>query len=429
MLIDFTVENYRSISTAVTLSAIAQNRPSRAVAHGGRESAVEESVVGEPFEVHGRSIRLLPVIGIFGANASGKSNVIHALDEIFKLVFYGSRENSGLENFLTPIVPFKLDGNSRTLPTRFRIRIAVSSGIYDYSLSIHKNIVLKEELKQIPPPPRRMQSRVLFSRHWNSVSEVHVWRNGKAFTNKYKDIQKATKQDEPFLHLCVRRLEIPAISDLAAFFIAKWPGVTLGTEYFDHLTAIKMAQRRKDLYKAAVRLLKLLDTGIADLQIRERRNDSSAEPVHELWVLHKTAKSDIWWPFTEESIGTQRLFALIMKVLHIFDKGGLICVDELSPNIHPHIIRIIINLFQSSKTNPKRAQLIFTSHDYTLQKPNLLRRDQIWFTQKREDGSTELYPLSDFHPRNDLALDKAYMEGRFGAVPILPEPEALIVRR
>jgi hypothetical protein len=84
-------------------------------------------------------------------------------------------------------------------------------------------------------------------------------------------------------------------------------------------------------------------------------------------------------------------------------------------------------MFQNPKTNPKNAQLIFTSHDNTLQRNNLLRRDQIWFTQKRPDQSTELYPLTDFHVRNDLAIDKAYLDGRFGAVPFLPSDEEIIL--
>lgn len=103
-------------------------------------------------------------------------------------------------------------------------------------------------------------------------------------------------------------------------------------------------------------------------------------------------------------------------------------IDELGSNIHPNITREIVRLFQNPETNPKRAQLIFTSHDNTLQARNLLRRDQIWFTQKRSDGSTDLYPLTDFHPRNDLAIDKAYLDGRFGAVPILPSEEDMLPR-
>jgi AAA15 family ATPase/GTPase len=97
--------------------------------------------------------------------------------------------------------------------------------------------------------------------------------------------------------------------------------------------------------------------------------------------------------------------------------------DELGSNIHPNIVREIIKLFQDSKTNPHRTQLIFTSHDNTLQRNNLLRRDQIWFTQKRPDQSTELYSLSDFKVRNDLAIDKAYLDGRFGAVPFISDED------
>jgi len=85
-----------------------------------------------------------------------------------------------------------------------------------------------------------------------------------------------------------------------------------------------------------------------------------------------------------------------------------------------------VRLFQSPVTNPKRAQLVFTSHDTTLQQRNLLRRDQIWFTEKRPDGGTELYPLTDFKPSSGMAIDKSYLDGRFGAVPILPDTEDLL---
>ncbi len=98
-------------------------------------------------------------------------------------------------------------------------------------------------------------------------------------------------------------------------------------------------------------------------------------------------------------------------------------IDELGSNLHPNIVHNIVQLFQDKQTNPNRAQLIFTSHDNTLQRNNLLRRDQIWFTQKRRDQSTELYPLSDFKVRNDLAIDKAYLDGRFGAVPFISDED------
>ena len=110
----------------------------------------------------------------------------------------------------------------------------------------------------------------------------------------------------------------------------------------------------------------------------------------------------------------------------VFSSGCTVILDELGSNIHPNINRKIVRLFQNPKTNPKRAQLIFSSHDNTLQRDNLLRRDQIWFTQKRSDQSTKLYPLSDFKVRNDLAIDRAYLDGRFRAVPFIPDDDDLI---
>lgn len=148
-----------------------------------------------------------------------------------------------------------------------------------------------------------------------------------------------------------------------------------------------------------------------------------------IFALHeKPDGQTVSWPFEEESLGTQRLFSLAFRIVVDITIGGLIIVDELGTNIHPNIIRNIIKIFQNQKTNPENAQLIFTSHDNTLQRNNLLRRDQIWFTQKRPDQSTELYPLTDFHVRNDLAIDKAYLDGRFGAVPFLPSNEEMILQ-
>jgi uncharacterized protein len=147
-----------------------------------------------------------------------------------------------------------------------------------------------------------------------------------------------------------------------------------------------------------------------------------------MYALHQTTEGKtVKWLFEEESLGTQRLMILALRMLSsmISHVGGLTIVDEISANIHPNISREIIKMFQNPQFNPNHAQLIFTSHDNTLQQRNLLRRDQIWFTEKSKDHSTILYPLTDFKVRNDLAIDKAYLDGRFGAVPILPTDDEL----
>jgi uncharacterized protein len=114
------------------------------------------------------------------------------------------------------------------------------------------------------------------------------------------------------------------------------------------------------------------------------------------------------------------------KILWPLRHGTLALFDELGSNLHPHLTERFVRLFQSAETNLRRGQLIFTSHDNTLLQGQLLRRDQVWLTEKRRDGSTKLYSLSDFRPRNDLVLDKAYLDGRFGAVPVLPAEAEMI---
>jgi AAA15 family ATPase/GTPase len=166
------------------------------------------------------------------------------------------------------------------------------------------------------------------------------------------------------------------------------------------------------------------DTGLSDIEIK--RSESSEHDYFQVYALHRTEDGEVRWLFEDESMGTQHLFRISFSIQFAILFGDLLIIDELGSNIHPNITRAIVRLFQNPKTNPKRAQLIFTSHDNTLQRNNLLRRDQIWFTQKRADQSTELYPLSDFKVRNDLAIDKAYLDGRFMAVPFIPDEEELI---
>jgi AAA15 family ATPase/GTPase len=177
-----------------------------------------------------------------------------------------------------------------------------------------------------------------------------------------------------------------------------------------------------------VDIIRSFDVGISDMEFETLKSEKkSGLDEFKVWVYHDINDHATRWALEEESTGTQRLFSLASKMLKAFDDGGLVIVDELGSNIHPHITKAIIRQFQNRKINSKGAQLIFTSHDTTLQRGQLLRRDQIWFTQKRDDGSTNLYPLTDFRPRNDLALDKAYLDGRFGAVPILPSEEDLLL--
>ncbi len=425
MLIDFTVENFRSIKEPVTLSAIANS--SREVDYSDnsaiRRRIKPDKMTAPTFTVEGRGFDLLPVIGIFGANASGKSNVLMALDMLLFLINLGSSEKHYLNYYLPP---FRFDEATLQKPTCFRLRETHKGNIYTYSLTIDQDRVLNETLEYIAALSKRKTNKLLFSREWDAKSRKHIWKNGDDFVGPHTQLEQSLQEHELFMTLLFNRLEVAVIQPFSDSITGHWPGVGFGREQADHdLATYLMGKYRPDRIKDISKLLCRFDTGITDLEMRKRQNESNQD-AFDLFTIHKTSTGLVRLPFSEESAGTQRLFVLAYKMLDSFFKGSTMLVDELGSNIHPNITREIIKQFQSPKSNPKRAQLIFTSHDNTLQQRTLLRRDQIWFTAKRDDGSTELYPLTDFKPRNDLAIDKAYLDGRFGAVPVLPDEGDLL---
>jgi hypothetical protein len=336
---------------------------------------------------------------------------------------FGSSGTAGL-NRLSIFTPFMLDKNSRKRPTRFELRAAVNGNIFLYKLAVDRHRILEESLKYVPPYPKRMQFRSVFERRWNSKAKAQTWKNGKVLGNAYREIQESLERHEPFMSFVVSRLKIESVEPFAQWIFDRWPDqIFAGHAHLPYSPLVPFVLRAMPkIRQQVVDVVKSFDTGIDDIQIASSQDGEGIESEQsKIWAVHKTSAGTVRWPFGEESTGTQRLCDLASRMLQAFKDGTLMVADELSSSIHPTITRRIIEMFQSKKTNPNRAQLIFTSHDNTLQRQNLLRRDQIWFTEKRADGSTELYPLTDFRPRNDLAIDRAYLDGRFGAVPILQQ--------
>lgn len=425
MFIDFTIENYRSIKEPVTLSAIAQATKETEGTPGdsGRRRIRPDNEIAPSFPVEGRGFGVLPVLGIFGANASGKSNVLRALDELFFLVSVGA---STKHHLAYAVQPYKLDLKTSREPTRFGLRVTSAGHIYTYSLAVNQERVVQEKLEYIPATARRRANRLLFSRAWNPEHNVFTWKNGEDFLGPHTQLESRLQEHEPLITLLVNRLQVPIIKPFGETWAGQWPGVGLGQEDFDHdLVTSLMGKYWPERQLLVSEMVRRFDTGISRIEMVKSQTQDGPE-AFSVFAWHPTDAGEVRLPFQEESIGTQRLFVLIYKMLDTFHYGTTMLVDELGFNIHPLITREIVRLFQSPKTNPKRAQLIFTSHDNTLQQRNLLRRDQIWFTQKQTNGSTELYPLTDFKPRNDIAIDKSYLDGRFQAIPFLPDTEDII---
>lgn len=417
MIIDFTVENFRSIKEPVTLSMVAQSRPKKGAST--RAGVKRDDEIARPYPIGNRGIEVLPAAGIFGPNASGKSNVIGALNFLLVWMAHGSAWNP--DNLIL-ITPFGLDQDSIDKPTRFDIRIAVDEILYAYALRWHRNRIVFERLERYLPLP--LGKRTLFERSWKDGE--YVWKNGTDFKGPHILLEESLQPHEPLISLLMWRITVRVTILLTDWIMnTVMNGGNLSHDDDERNRALGACFADSRLLQRVSRIISELDTGVSGIDIELRSDDKNPQQLLP-FARHQPKEVPVVWSFNEESDGTQKLFSLATAMLRAFDRGTVILVDDFGSSLHPEITHAIVRMFQDEKLNPKRAQLIFNSHDYTLMHGNLLRRDQIWFTQKRKDGSTELYPLTDFHPRNDLAIDKAYIDGRFGAVPILPADEDLL---
>jgi AAA15 family ATPase/GTPase len=140
---------------------------------------------------------------------------------------------------------------------------------------------------------------------------------------------------------------------------------------------------------------------------------------YRITLAHSALEGPVELPYASESLGTRRLLEVATSALLVLRRGALLVVDELDASLHPRLVREIVAMFGSPGTNPRHAQLVFTSHDVTLLDPSLLRRDSIWFTEKDQAGVTSLRSLADYHPRKGEALANGYLAGRYGGVPVV----------
>ncbi len=418
MLVDFTIENFRSIKEPVTLSAVAQKTKTVPSGKNSTRYITTDDEIAPPFVVDRWNFELLPALAIFGANASGKSNILRALDTLLGFMLYGVVDAAMLFQKFTP---YLLAPDWRETATRFEIRIFAEKALYTYLLDLNTERILLEQLSYAVAETK--QDRLLYQRRWNVSQRKYEWKNGAHFAGPHKQLQPSVNELNPFLSLLVR-LDVPILSPLMEWLASRTFGVSLASEDIELQRTAHLALLNEKHLRQISALVRVFDTGIHEFKVMASSPEYGETQKFEVFAYHLQPHGVVRLPLSEESTGTQRLFLLASRLVLAFEHCTLMLVDEFS-NIHPHITRALVRMFQNPKTNPKRAQLIFSSHDNTLQRDHLLRRDQIWFTEKRVSGSTNLYSLSDFKPRNDAAIDRSYFDGRFGAVPILPSEDEL----
>jgi uncharacterized protein len=416
MLLRFEAANYRSIMKSVELSMIAvdQDRPSTR----GFDLLAE---------------RVLTIAGIYGPNASGKSNVVESLAWLSTAV---GRSLRAWDQFV-PREPFKF-GPGPDTPSVHEVEMVVRDVRYAYRVEVDDSAVLFEGLYSYPERRRR----VLFER---DGPEIHFRRGLGALAGTRElltpttlALSAAMRFNDPEVapfgrHLSEVRVlgtRRPATWRRLRAGIAGGPGLSLTERLFDSPLPSQPSlfddidSAPLDGRESALALLRFADLGIDDVQIVEDEDESrlSGQPRRRLRLIHTVGGQEVPFEIAEESAGTQTWFTLIGPALTALRRGQVLLFDEIDASLHPKLSARLLELFQDPKTNPHGAQLIFTTHDTSLL--NYLNRDEVWLTEKGADGATTLTALAEYggdKVRRSLNLERAYLQGRFGAVPELDQ--------
>jgi len=379
MLIEFGVKNFRSIKDKMTLSLLASS-----------DHTHEDQLILEGNK------RLLPVAVLYGANASGKSNLLRALQTMQDMV--SGKSAQILKDKKLPYDCFKFT-SIKEMPTEFEVFFFYQGIRYNYGFSYTDKEILKEYLYYWP----KGREALIFSRD-----------NGK-----YLFRENITEQETLAARTPSNRLYLVASNS--------WnlPQTENAYRWFNENLSNPDEQDTPDITismeteKAKIlNELLLADLGITQYGINETGDKPNVLMVHQVKENMENEKYPL--PLENESAGTQRFFARIGPWLHALNEGRILIIDELEASLHPLLTRRLVEMMQDPSVNTKGAQLLFTTHDVMLLDLSLLRRDQIWFTEKNPDtAATEVYSLWEFSPRKNENIRNGYLQGRFGAVPFL----------
>lgn len=420
MLIEFRVENHRSLRDEQVLTMEA-----------GR---IGDTADSRPRHVDGHSECLLPVAALYGANASGKSNVLNALAFMRETVLFSHRFWSPDEG--VPRNQFAW-GPRRAEPSLFEVAILVENVRYQYGFLVSDECVLEEWLYAWP----NAKKQIWFERDGSK------YKFGENLKGENKLIEEVTRSNALFLSTAVQHrhqqlhgifswfrtlqpINVPAGRETVSRAIPSSESVVL--RLFEQISnetnqpsLFPETPSEEPLLDRFRTLLRSADIGIVDLKVEKSESNDLPRRANRprFHLKHKNNSDDAWLPLEEESRGTRTLFRFAAPILEVIRDGGTLLVDELEASLHPSLAQQIVRQFNDPKTNPHNAQLIFTTHDTNLLGTTLgepaLRRDQVWLTEKDDQGATVVYPLTDYKPRKAENLERGYIQGRYGAIPFL----------
>ncbi|PSB57905.1 AAA family ATPase [Chamaesiphon polymorphus] len=411
-MIEFSVGNYRSFKDVVTFSMVAAPIPHED----------ETTDLNNVFAI-AQDIDLLKSAAIYGANASGKSNLIRAIAFVKSFVLNSAIGRRVKEPIETEV--YKLSKDTENEPSYFEIIFSLGKNRYRYGFEVDRHSIKSEWLYQT----LTITESELFSREGKDINVSKNFEEGQDLANR-------TRADALFLSV-VAQFAGDIATDITDWFDSLVIISDIDDEVFCKTITDNIVIEDNNGRQYIKDLTKSLDLGIEDINLFKIPIDAEQSSFrYEIKTTHwkydaegnklSLEKFDIG---KEESAGTQKLYGLSGMLMNLIRIGGILIVDELDARLHPLITCAIVRLFNSSKTNPNNAQLIFTTHDTNLLSCNLFRKDQVWFTEKNRYGATDLYSLVEYKIPWQASFEQDYIAGKYGAVPFIGDLSRLLGKK
>lgn len=408
MILNLEFKNYRSFKGSCSFTT----EPTSSKAKANNLCEVETKAEG--------SKKALKISLIFGANASGKTNLIKFLYGFRRWVL--NMDNRVGEDIVL-YQPFRFDRETANVPIEFSLEFIAQKIRYKYEVSFTKMQIESESLISYPNgkqtqlyertllPDDKESDTIKLGASLAAYKPFNVFKNQLLLSKFLKDTPC-----KPITN---------AAKYLADMVISN--GFHGDTILGEDKEMLRWLYSHPDNKKMLVEFLAFADTGVADFQLEKRSGNVEVTSLHGLYKDGEgIGKTDL--PFREESFGTRALFFIGCHILQALQSGSPFFIDEMDSGLHSYVTQLIVDIFRNERINKKNAQLIFTTHDVNLLDQNTIRKDQVWFTEKDEYGVSEIFTLSDFDDvREDTLFAKWYLNNKFGGVPSLQSLEKLFV--
>lgn len=440
MLIRFVVSNFMSFKEETEFNML----PSKGNGSRSLTNHIKKTSSG---------IEVLKTAAIYGANAAGKSNLIKAIAFLKSIVV------DDVELLIPQGKRFRLDKEYLEKSTTFRVEYEYQNIHFDFAVEILKGKIIEEWLYVIDSISKSKEIFLYSRKDKEIVFGDYFTIKDVEFVSKL--LKKQLKDTQTVLNACFGNFDDTPILDTIFKSFVNTHTIFPNSINIDYTKSVLLGQRKLDF---ANKILNESNTGIENIVLKKiKANDffglddeelkhnfidklenlidksSSTDKKNALVFLYrneyyslikedydyfvfmlstKHTNSDLVFDFNEESDGTNRLFELTPAFEELMYKDDIVyIIDELERSMHPLLAKELLRMYSLNSTS--KSQLIFTTHESHLLDDELLRRDEIWFTEKKSDGSTEFYPLSNFNPRGDKVLERGYLEGRYGGIPFL----------